>query len=68
LYLRLRAAGKKPLGAMTAGMHKLVIHMNRRLKKVISNLSMNTVANGAETFPSRDAAPDIRGKLPSRCG
>jgi transposase len=32
-YLRLRAAGKKPLVAMTACMRKLVILMNRLLKK-----------------------------------
>ena len=32
VYLRLRAAGKKPLVAMTAGMRKLVILMNRHLK------------------------------------
>ncbi len=31
-YLRLRAAGKKPLVAMTACMRKLVILMNRLLK------------------------------------
>jgi transposase len=31
-YLRLRAAGKKPLVAMTACMRKLVIPMNRLLK------------------------------------
>jgi transposase len=32
LYLRLRAAGKKPLVAMTACMRKLVILMNQLLK------------------------------------
>jgi transposase len=32
-YLRLRAAGKKPLVAMTACMRKLIIGMNRLLKK-----------------------------------
>jgi hypothetical protein len=31
-YLRLRAAGKKPLVAMTACMRKLIILMNRLLK------------------------------------
>jgi transposase len=32
-YLRLRAAGKKPLVAITACMRKLVILMNHLLKK-----------------------------------
>ena len=31
-YLRLRAAGKKPLVAITACMHKLIILMNHLLK------------------------------------
>jgi transposase len=43
-YQRLRAAGKKPKVALVAAMRKLVILMNRLLKKLISNLQINTVA------------------------
>jgi hypothetical protein len=44
-YPRLRAAGKKPLVAMTACMRKLVILMKTAYSKImISNLPANTVA------------------------
>jgi hypothetical protein len=39
VYLRLRAAGKKPLVATTACMRKLVIIMNRSLKNYYFQLA-----------------------------
>ena len=43
-YTRLRAAGKKPLVALTACMRKLVVLMNHLLKNHEFSLQINTVA------------------------